>query len=181
MWQRSASSQALPLRVPRTCTCVSRCFRPQNLALFAAQQNGFFSERQLAVDILLTSNSQELRDGLVADAFEIAQAGVDNAVALVEVAKADVVIVGGGGDGMNQFVVRPEITSFQDLRGKKIVVDAPDTAYALLAYKVLALKGIKRDDYGVASAGGCPRRLAAMRADAVSAAAMLNLPCNLLP
>lgn len=79
---------------------------------------------------------------------------------------------------MNQFVVRPEITSFQDLRGK-IVVDAPDTACALLAYKVLALKGIKRDEYGVMSAGGCRQRLAAMRADAVNAA-MLNLSGNLL-
>jgi ABC-type nitrate/sulfonate/bicarbonate transport system substrate-binding protein len=69
---------------------------PQNLALFAAQQNGFFSKRQLAVDIQFTTNSQELRDGLVAGAFEIPQAGVDNAVALVEVAKADVVIVAGG-------------------------------------------------------------------------------------
>jgi len=81
---------------------------------------------------------------------------------------------------MNQFVMRPEIASFQDLRGKKIVVDAPDTAYGLLAYKVLAVKGIKRDEYGVVSAGGCPQRLAAMRADALNAVAMLNLPCNLI-
>jgi ABC-type nitrate/sulfonate/bicarbonate transport system substrate-binding protein len=153
---------------------------PQNLALFAAQENGFFTRRHLAVDILFTTNSQELRDGLVSRAFEIAQAGVDNAVALAEVAKADVVIVAGGGNGMNQFVVRPEIASFQDLRGKKIVVDAPNTAYALLAYKVLALNGITREEYGVVPAGGCPQRLAAMRADATNAAAMLNLPCNFL-
>src|SRR6266545_3885422 len=117
---------------------------PQNLALFAAQEKGFLAKRGIAVEIQFTANSQELRDGLVAGTFEIAQAGVDNAVVLVEVAKADVVVVAGGSNGMNEFVVRPEITSSDDLRGQKVVVDAPNTAFALLAYKVLALKGIER-------------------------------------
>ena len=153
---------------------------PVNLALFAAREKGFFAKRGLKVEIQFTVNSKEQRDGLASGAFEIAQSGVDNAVALVEGAKADIVIVAGGSNGMNEFVVRPEISSFADLRGKKVVVDAPDTAYALLAYKVLALEGIARDQYGVTPAGGCPQRLAAMKADPLNAAAMLNLPCNLL-
>src|SRR5207244_13655131 len=92
----------------------------------------------------------------------------------------DVVILTGGGNGMNEFMVRPEINSFADLRGKKVVVDAPNTAYALLAYKILALNGVRRDEFGVLPAGGCPQRLAALKAEAISADAMLNLACHLL-
>jgi ABC-type nitrate/sulfonate/bicarbonate transport system substrate-binding protein len=80
---------------------------PQNLALFSAQDKGLFAKRGLTVDIQITPNSQAQRDGLVQGSFEIAQAGVDNAVALVEVAKADVVIVAGGSNGMNDLMVRP--------------------------------------------------------------------------
>ena len=56
---------------------------------------------------------------------------------MIEVAKQDVVIVTGGDSGMNEFFVQPEVKSFADLRGRTLVVDAPDTAYALQAKKIL--------------------------------------------
>ena len=61
-----------------------------------------------------------------------------------------------------------------------MVVDAPNTAYALLLYKMLSVKGVQKGDYSVLPAGGCPTRLAAMKADAKNAAAMLNPPCSIL-
>src|SRR5262245_9516148 len=153
---------------------------PQNLALFVAQDKGLFAKRGLAVEIIFTPSSQAQREGLVKGAFEIAQAGVDNAVALVEVAKQPVVIVAGGSNGMNELIVRPEIKSYDDIRAKTVVVDAPNTAYAFLLYKMLALKGLGRADYAVLPAGGCTQRLKAMREDAARVAAMMNPPCNLL-
>ena len=80
---------------------------PQNLPLYVAQEKGLFAKRSLAVEIQVTPNSQAQRDGLVQGRFEIAQAGVDNALALIEVAKQDVVIVSGGSTGLNEMVVRP--------------------------------------------------------------------------
>jgi ABC-type nitrate/sulfonate/bicarbonate transport system substrate-binding protein len=153
---------------------------PQNLALFVAQDKGLFAKRGLSVEISFTPNSQAQRDGLVKGAFEIAQAGVDNAVALVEVAKQDVVIVAGGSNGMNELIVRPELKSYDDIRGKMVVVDAPNTAYAFLLYKMLALKGVNKGDYAVLPAGGCTQRLDAMREDNTRVAAMMNPPCNLI-
>ncbi len=52
-----------------------------------------FRKRGLSVEIQVTLNSDAQRDGLVNGRFEIVQAGVDNALALIDVAKADVVIV----------------------------------------------------------------------------------------
>jgi ABC-type nitrate/sulfonate/bicarbonate transport system substrate-binding protein len=151
---------------------------PQNLPLYIAQERGFFSKRGLSIEIQVTPNSQAQRDGLVKGSFEIAQAGVDNALALVDVAKADVVIVSGGSTGLNELIVRPEIKSYADIRGKRVVVDAPNTAFALILYKMLDLNGIKRGEYEVYPAGACSFRLNAMRADTNRVAAMMNPPCS---
>jgi ABC-type nitrate/sulfonate/bicarbonate transport system substrate-binding protein len=153
---------------------------PQNLALFVAQDKGLFAKRGLAVEIAFTPNSQAQRDGLVKGTFEIAQAGVDNAVALVDTAKQDVIIVSGGGNGMNELIVRPQVKSYEGIRGKTVVVDAPNTAFAFLLYKMLALKGVNKGDYAVLPAGGCTQRLNAMREDSTRVAAMMNPPCNLI-
>ena len=149
----------------------------QYLAVYAALEKGFYARQGLRIDLQFTPNSQAQREGVAAGRFEIAHSGVDNAVALADSGKADVAIVAGGGNGMNELIVRPEIGGYADLKGKTMVVDAPDTAYALLLYKMLSLKGLQKGDYAVLPAGNCQARLEKMRADAKNAAAMLNLPC----
>ena len=151
---------------------------PQNLPLYVAQEKNLFAKRNLSVEIQVTPNSQSQRDGLVNGRFEIAQAGVDNALALIEVAKQDAVIVSGGSTGLNEMVVRPEIKSYEDIRGKTVVVDATNTAFALLLYKMLDLKGIKKGEYKIHPAGACSFRRDAMRDDPNKVAAMMNPPCS---
>ncbi|HSB69662.1 MAG TPA: ABC transporter substrate-binding protein [Candidatus Methylomirabilis sp.] len=151
-----------------------------NLALFAAQAKGFFARRGLEVQVQFTANSQEQREGLAKGAFQIAHAAVDNAVAMVELAKADAVIVMGGDSGMNNLFVQPEIRSYADLRGKTVIVDAPNTAYALLLYKMLRKNGLGRGDYTVKPIGGTSLRLEAMRKEKSYAATMLNPPFSVI-
>ncbi len=148
-----------------------------NLPLLVAQANGYFARRDIVVEIQNTPNSDEQRAGLASGKFEIAHAAVDNAVAMVESAQHDVVIVCGGDAGMNDFMVRAEINSMDDLRGKLLAVDAPNTAYALAAKKILKLHGLLEDrDYSVRLAGGTGPRSAAMVADPQLAAGMINPP-----
>ena len=147
-----------------------------NLALLAAIANGYFAKRDLAIDVQNTPSSDEQRAGLAQGKFDIAHAAVDNAVAMVE-ANNDVVIVCGGDAGMNDFMVRAEIDSMNDLRGKLLAVDAPHTAYALAAKKILKLHGLLENrDYKIKLAGGTGPRAAAMVADPQLAAAMINPP-----
>jgi ABC-type nitrate/sulfonate/bicarbonate transport system substrate-binding protein len=153
---------------------------PQNIALFAARDKGLFARRGLAVEIQFTPNSRAQRTGLVQGRFEIAQSAVDNAVALVEVEKADVIIVAGGSDGLNELMVRPEIDQYADIRGRAVVVDQPDTAYALLLYKMLAVHGLHTGDYRVIPGGDCAARRAAVQPDRGGVAAMMNPPCNFI-
>jgi ABC-type nitrate/sulfonate/bicarbonate transport system substrate-binding protein len=151
-----------------------------NLPLYAAQAGGFFARRGLDVHIQFTPNSDAQREGLARGDFEIAHAGVDNSVALVELAKVDAIIVMGGDSGMNSLFVQPEIQAYADLRGKTVIVDAPNTSYALLLYKMLGLNGLDRGSYTVKPIGGTKFRLESMLKDKSYAATMLNPPFSVL-
>jgi ABC-type nitrate/sulfonate/bicarbonate transport system substrate-binding protein len=147
------------------------------LPLHAGVEKGIFAKHGLALELSFTENSTQQREGLAAGRFDVVHAAVDNAVAMVETAKQDVVIVTGGDNGMNEFYVQPHIASFSDLRGKKLVVDAPNTAYAIQAKKILLKHGLKDGaDYAVVPVGRGELRLKAMAENREYAAAILNLP-----
>ena len=152
-----------------------------NLAIFVGQTKGVFARHGLRVDLQFTPNSTVQREGLAKGAFEIAHTAADNAVAMVETAGADVIIVMGGDSSLNQLFVQPEITSVADLRGKIAVVDAPNTAYALQLKKILLMHGLVAGrDYTIKPAGGTITRLRLMQESKENAAAMLNPPFSIL-
>src|SRR5688572_28703217 len=142
----------------------------QALPLMAGVQQKIFERHGNKLEPLFTTNSQELRDGLATGDFQVAHSAVDNAVAMVEMAKHDVIIVSGGDSSMNEFFVQPEIRSFADLKGKTVIVDAPNTAYALQAKKILRMNGLKDSDYTLKPVGGTMFRYKAMREDKIGRA-----------
>jgi ABC-type nitrate/sulfonate/bicarbonate transport system substrate-binding protein len=148
----------------------------QNLPFFVAEEKGFFAKRGLAVEVLLTPNSTELREGLAQNRHQIAHAGSDNAVAMAELGKADVAIVMGGDNGWNHLFAQAEIASLADLRGKTVIVDAPNTAYALLLYKMLGAAGLKKGDYEVKAVGSTLTRFQELQKNKAYAASMLTPP-----
>jgi len=168
---------ALPARSqPLTRVRVKVFPGAQNLALYAAQHKGFFQAQGLDVDLQFTQNSLELRNGLAAGDFEIAHAAVDNAVAMRETAGHEIVIFLGGDSSMNEFFVQPDIGALEQLRGRTLIVDAPNTAYALQAKKILLGAGLKAGDYNVKVVGGTFQRVLAMKEDRSNAASTLNPP-----
>jgi ABC-type nitrate/sulfonate/bicarbonate transport system substrate-binding protein len=146
-----------------------------NLAQFSAESQGFYKKRGLDVELINTPTSDELRNGLAQGRYDIAHAAADNAVAQVE-AGTDLFIFMGGNTGNNSLFVQPEIKSYDDLRGKAVVVDSPKTAFAVLLYKMLDVKGIKRDEYEVRGLGATHLRLQAMLKDKTNAAGILSPP-----
>jgi ABC-type nitrate/sulfonate/bicarbonate transport system substrate-binding protein len=152
----------------------------QALPVIAAASQGIFERHGLKVETLFTASSQEQRDGLASGDFQIAQAAVDNAVAMVELAGKDVVIVTGGDSSMNELFVQPDIKSYADLRGHTLLVDALNTAYALQLKKILLMNGLKDGaDYKLNPIGGTPLRLKGLKENKEYKAAMLNLPFSL--
>lgn len=149
----------------------------RSLPFYAGLAKGIFAKRDLKIELEFTESSQNQRDGLSAGTFQIVHSAVDNALAMIDVAGKDVVIVTGGDSGTNEFYVQNYVKSFADVRGHALVVDAPNTAYALQAKKLLLQHGLKDGtDYAVKSVGNGSLRLKAMAQDKENAAAILNLP-----
>jgi ABC-type nitrate/sulfonate/bicarbonate transport system substrate-binding protein len=146
------------------------------LALEAGIARGLFARHGVAVELEFTESSKAQRDGLAERKFELAQGALDNAVAMIEAAHQDVLILAGGDSGMNEFIVQSDIDSFAALRGRTVLVDAPDTAYALQVKKLLAQHGVAAGDYAIKPAGAGVYRFRAMAADKSAAAAILNPP-----
>lgn len=173
----NANAQAQP---PLTQLTIMVFQGVQNLPLFAAQTRGFFGRRGLEVEIKIAPTSDEMRNGLAEGRYQIVHGAIDNAVAMAEVAKADIAVVVGGDNGWNQLIVQPGINAAADLRGKTVIVDAPNTAYALQLYDMLAQAGLKKGDYEVKVVGATFKRLDAIRDDKTIAASMLNPPFSVL-
>jgi NitT/TauT family transport system substrate-binding protein len=150
-----------------------------NYPIFAAEYKGLFAKHAIAVELVYTPSSQVQRDSLAKSDSQIIHTAADNAVAMVEVAREDAVIVTGGDNGFNRIIAQPEIDALSDLRGKTVVVDAPDTAYALLLYKALKTAGLNKGDYSVNPVGGTTQRIEAMLTNKEhAAAAVINVPFN---
>src|SRR5438045_3992004 len=78
----------------------------QNMPIIVAQSKGYFTKRGLNVEVLNAPSSVALRSGLMEGKHQIVHGGVDNAVAMAEVANADISILMGGDNGWNHFVVQ---------------------------------------------------------------------------
>jgi ABC-type nitrate/sulfonate/bicarbonate transport system substrate-binding protein len=164
-----AASQTIPLK--------AKVFPgAQALPAIAGVQQGIFEKHGIKLELLFTQTSQEQRDGLAAGDFQVAHAAVDNAVAMVERARHDVIIVTGGDSSMNELFAQADVGSIADLRGRTVIVDAPNTAYALQAKKILRMNGLKDGDYTLKPVGGTLFRYRAMRENKEHAASMLNPP-----
>src|SRR5215217_9251834 len=171
----TSASAAEPTRVRVNAFPTAR-----SLPFYAGFAKGIFARHGLQVEIVYTENSERQRAGLAEGKSDVVHSALDNAIAMIEVAKQDVVIVAGGDSGTNEFYVQPEIKSFADMRGRILVVDAPDTAYALLAKKILLQHGLRNGvDYQVKPIGRGSMRLQALAEDKQNAGAILNLPYSI--
>lgn len=147
------------------------------LQFVIAEKQGYFAKHGVTAETENLPSSDVLRGNLASGNGDLAYLAVDNAVAMVELAHQDIVILMGGEGSQNELVVQPEIKSLEGLRGKILIVDAPNTAYALQMKKILLAKGLQVGrDYEMKPIGGTPQRLIAMREHKEYAGSMLGPP-----
>jgi ABC-type nitrate/sulfonate/bicarbonate transport system substrate-binding protein len=171
----NALAQAPSLQKIKVLTLLGR-----PLQIVAAEKQGLFAKHGIEVETANKATSEELRSELGAGNGALAYLAVDNAVAMVELAHQDVIIVAGGEGSQNELIVQPEIKSITDLRGKTLIVDAVNTAYALQLIKILSLSGVKTGEYTLKPVGSTPQRLIAMREHKEYAGAMLGPPTSIV-
>ena len=135
-----------------------------NLPTFAAIEQGFFREQNLAVELATTPSSVFQAQKIAEGAFDIAFTAFDNVVAYSEGQGAaeggtpDYCVIMGATQLELSFVVAPEIKGFQDLKGRSIALDAMSTGFAFVLYDMLERGGLNKADYSFAAVGATPQR-----------------------
>jgi ABC-type nitrate/sulfonate/bicarbonate transport system substrate-binding protein len=164
--------------VPRTIALIA-FGGASNLPLWMAQDRGLFARENLDITFDSTKGSIPQMRNMMAGTYQLAATSIDNVIAYTE-GQGDVPLDGfdlfafaGVHSGLNSVVARPEIKSYQDIKGKIVAVDALGTGYAFLLFRILAENGLVLNrDYGAISVGGGPERLEAMRQGQAVAAVM---------
>jgi len=150
------------------------------LPFHAGLAQGIFERRGIALELVSTNSSRAQRDGIANGDFQIVHVAIDNAVSMRDDDGVDVVAVMGGDPGMNELIVTPDIQRIEDIKGGRLFVDAPDTAFALQAYRIFADKGLLRDrDYEVVAVGRGELRVLALKDHPQKSSAVLNVPYSL--
>ena len=130
-----------------------------------AQGRGLFAAEEIDVELLVTPNSTDQMRGLGKGSWQVVSTAFDNVLGWSGREGAEIVAIAQVSQGITLPVyVRTEIKSWNDLRGKKLAVDAVDTAYALVLRRIILEHGLDfdRGDYGLVPLGTTGARLESM-------------------
>jgi ABC-type nitrate/sulfonate/bicarbonate transport system substrate-binding protein len=134
-------------------------------ALAVGRAKGFFAANGLDVEVVVTPNSTDQMRGLGKNSWQIVSTAFDNVLGWSGREGAESVAIAQVSEGVTLPVyVRPEIRTWDDLRGKALAVDAVDTAFALVLRRVLRAHGLEmeRGDYTLMAKGTTGHRLDSM-------------------
>lgn len=138
----------------------------RSLPMLAAEAKGFYAKYNLTVQYLQVQSSTQQFQFLRDDQYDVVQTSPDN-VANYRLnasnplgATIDQQMFVGFDSGQKLVLVaRPGISSPADLGGKVLAVDAPNSGFAYVAYKILQGYGLERGvDYTVLPVGGVVQR-----------------------
>ncbi len=140
-----------------------------NLPLWVAQEKGYFARRALEAQLTPTPSSVFQLTHLIAGEFDIAMTAMDNVIAYDEgqgeapvPGRPDLFAFTGSDSGFLRLIVKPEIRTYEDLRGKTLSVDALSTGYTFVLRKMLEANGLQPREYSLVPAGGVLERWQAL-------------------
>ncbi|HEV8022141.1 MAG TPA: ABC transporter substrate-binding protein [Candidatus Lustribacter sp.] len=135
--------------------------------MYVLHDKGFLTGYDLA--LTTTTGSVPQFQHVMAGDADLASTAFDNVVAY-DAGQGDPSITGdldffaflGVGPGALRLVVRPEITSYEQLRGKAFAVDAPGTGFSFVLRRMLEKNGILPGEYTLISLGSTQKRFDGM-------------------
>lgn len=144
---------------------------PETSPIQRAQEAGWFAEEGLDIRCEVATGSIGQMVGLIDGAYDMAMSAVDNVIAYNEGQgaatpknPADLVVILGCASDPRPLIARPEIGTFQDLRGRRIAVDAVSTGFSFMLRQLLEDHGLGTEDYELVPVGATGARRDAVRA-----------------
>lgn len=157
-----------------------------NVAIWAAQRQGFFEANGIAVQLSYTPNSAALVTGMFDGRYQIAMATMDNFVAYQEgqgeakiPENPDLFAFLGADSGFLSIMGAPAVKSFADLKGKTLSVDAMTNGLAFVLRELVARNGLAETDVTYVRAGATLNRYRELLAGKHDAT-LLRTPFELL-
>jgi ABC-type nitrate/sulfonate/bicarbonate transport system substrate-binding protein len=171
------SSLTSPLLLAQTIRVGTISQSINNWPLWIAQDKGFFDDEGVDVDVTVTGESEHQLDMVDAEQLDIFHQAADHFVREIEDGK-DYVIIHTITRAANDLIVRPEFSSYEDLRGKTIALDNLQTGYWLLYRQVLQKYGLNPGDYQLSPESGGPRNRMKKVVDNVAQFTYMNAPAS---
>jgi NitT/TauT family transport system substrate-binding protein len=164
----SVAAQRIPLNVGNvSITALSWPF-------WVAEALGHFDQEGLAVDVSILGSAPALTTAVISGTVDVGRASMDVHIRAVERGANLAWFMTEFGVPIYALLARPEIGSYADLRGRTIVVDAPNGITTYLTRRMLATAGLGPDDYNLIFVGATPDRLAAQLAGGAQASMLLQ-------
>jgi ABC-type nitrate/sulfonate/bicarbonate transport system substrate-binding protein len=157
-------------------------FQAADVATEVGIARGMFAAVGLDVEVTVTGSSTQQMRGLSDSTYDLASTAFDNVLAWSGREGAEIVALAESSIAESlqlPVIVRPEIRTWEDLRGRPLAVDAVDTAYALVLRRILLAHGLDLDrgDYTIVGVGAPTPRLESMQRGETFAA-ILNPPTD---
>lgn len=143
-----------------------------NLPVWVAQDKGFFAKNGVAIKLVGTNGVAAQIADVMAGKYPLFITAMDNIVAYQEgqgtaslPGPPDMFAFMGVHHGLNSLVVKPELMTYQHLRGHTMGVDSLTSGYAFVLYRLLERNDLERGvDYKVVALGSPEARFAALKA-----------------
>lgn len=144
-------------------------FAPSFTTLVADEQ-GYLKDENLTVDYPQVEGSEQQFESLRDGKYDLALTAPDNVLeyrlnasnALGGTFDAQAIAATNRGSNLS-LVVRPDIETYEDLRGKTLAVDSPNSGFAYVLYQMMRNNGLERgEDYQIVEAGGALDRVGAL-------------------
>ncbi len=153
-----------------------------NWPIWVAQDRGLFASNGVSVDVVGIPGSVAQWTLLADGQADLAITLLDNVIAYREgqgeapITVPDAVaVMASDARLMPALMVRPDVTSYADLKGQTLSVDAISTGLALILFALLDQGGLGKGDYQVVRTGGVQQRYEGLKRHEF-AGALFNTP-----
>jgi ABC-type nitrate/sulfonate/bicarbonate transport system substrate-binding protein len=140
-------------QIPSTVRSVS------TLSMFVAERNGLFAREGIVVEkVLIPGGTDKMVAALDQGRIDVTQSATPYLINAVQAGSDAVAIASETANPIYSLIVKPEVASFADLKGRVVGLSLAVDTISISMRKLLALKGLKDGDYAVKELVGTPVR-----------------------
>jgi ABC-type nitrate/sulfonate/bicarbonate transport system substrate-binding protein len=130
-----------------------------SLYLFVAERKGFFAREGIKLDsVMIDGGTDRMVAALDAGTIDLTHSSTPYLISAALAGSDAVGIAGEVGSPVYSLIVRPEISSYADLKGKVIALSVGADTISITTRKLLAKNGVRDGDYQVKELVGTPVR-----------------------